>query len=97
MARQTNADNIRDAISNLGGTPKSGRPTTADLLDQLEKLLSAGGASPAEVRQIVSELLPEALDGALDEKVRPIVEDAVEKLDGEGRLSPTDYDDIFGH
>ena len=96
MTRQTTADNISDAIRNLGGTPKKGRPTTADLLDQLEVLLSAGGASPEQVQRIVAELLPDALDGALEEQVRPIVESVLEDALEEGSLSPSDYDDIFG-
>jgi len=47
MTRQTTADNISDAIRNLGGSPKAGRPTTADLLDQLETMLGNGGSVPA--------------------------------------------------
>lgn len=51
MTRQTNADNIGDAIRNLGGTPKGGRPTTADLLDQLEGMLDGGGGSPSDITE----------------------------------------------
>ena len=50
MVRQTTADNIGDAIRNLGGSPKAGRPTTADLLNQLETMLGGeGGTSSGDV------------------------------------------------
>lgn len=41
MSTQTNADNLRDLIRNLGGNPR-GR-TIAELLDQLETLAPEGG------------------------------------------------------
>jgi len=41
MSIQTNADNLRDLIRNLGGEPR-GR-TIAELLDQIETLAPEGG------------------------------------------------------
>jgi len=91
MTRQTNADNIGDAIRNLGGTPRKGRPTTADLLDQLEALLAQGGSDAAEIRAAVTALL-QSSDG------KAIVEPAVEAYmeSNRGELSDADLDDIFG-
>lgn len=86
MTRQTNADNIRDAIVNLGGTPKSGRPTTADLLDQFEKLVAGGGSADvaAAVNRALDARLPSAVDAAIAERVE------------EGGLTDEDIDDVFG-
>lgn len=91
MTRQTNADNIGDAIRNLGGTPRKGRPTTADLLDQLEVLLAQGGSDAAEIRAAVTALL-QSSDG------KAIVEPAIEAYmeSNRGELSDSDLDDIFG-
>lgn len=88
MTRQTNADNIRDAIVNLGGTPRKGRPTTADLLDQFETLVGGGGGSPADVTAAVNR----ALDQRLPDAVATAVAEALE----EGGLSDADMDDVFG-
>lgn len=91
MTRQTNADNIGDAIRNLGGTPRKGRPTTADLLDQLEILLAQGGSDAAEIRAAVTALL-QSSDG------KAIVEPAIEAYmeSNRGELSDSELDDIFG-
>ena len=91
MTRQTNADNIGDAIRNLGGTPRKGRPTTADLLDQLEVMLAQGGSDAAEIRAAVTALL-QSSDG------KAIVEPAIEAYmeSNRGELSDSDLDDIFG-
>lgn len=89
MTRQTNADNIRDAIVNLGGMPKKGRPTTADLLDQFETLVGGGGGgSPADVTAAVNR----ALDQRLPDAVATAVAEALE----EGSLTDEDIDDVFG-
>lgn len=90
MTRQTNADNISDAIRNLGGTPRNGRPTTADLLDQLEVLLAQGGSDAAEIRAAVAALLQSSDGKAI---VEPVIEAYMES--NRGKLSDADLDDIF--
>ena len=55
MARQSTADNLRDMIVNLGGTP-TGR-TVAELLDQLETMLNASGASEEQIAEAVAAYL----------------------------------------
>ena len=86
MTRQTNADNLVDAIRNLGGTPKGGRPTSADLLDQLENLLGGGGGG------VSPEQLRAAVDTALDDRLPTAIAEAIDT----GGLDDGDFDDIFG-
>lgn len=92
MTRQTTADNLGDAIRNLGGSPKGGRPTKADLLDQLETLVSGGGVSQADVERVVAEMLPDAIDG----RIEPVVDRAVADALTEATVDESDLDAIFG-
>lgn len=92
--RQTSYDNLNDLIKNLGGKPKFGA-TKADLLNQLETMLTGGGISPDDVRNIVSELLPDALDESIRERIEPLIAQAVEDAIQTGSLNEDDFDDIF--
>jgi phage gp29-like protein len=92
--RQTTYDNLNDLIRNLGGTPKFGA-TKADLLDQLETMLSGGGISPDDVKAIVAELLPDAIDESIQERIEPLIAQAVEDAIQTGSLDESDFDDIF--
>lgn len=83
---RTKVTELRERIVKLGGTPK-GR-TVADLLDELEGLITGGGLSPDDVERIVAR----SLDEKLPEAVASAVEDAVQT----GGLSDDDMDDIFG-
>ena len=82
---RTTVSELRDLIRKLGGTPKGN--TKAQLQDELEAIVSAGGGggsvSPAELRAAVEE--------ALDEKLPAAIADAIET----GGLTDEEVDDLF--
>ncbi len=68
MTRQTKVENLRDLIVNLGHVPDGG--TTAELLDQLETLVSSSGGdiSEAQVRAMVASAVDETVqEGTLSD------------------------------
>ena len=73
MARQSTADNLADLVRLFGGEV-SGGETTAQLIDQLERVAPQGGGTPSQeaMAQAVEQYLETHTGGLTDEEINEL-------------------------